>query len=395
MPSAVVLMIDGLGAKHLGPYGNTWVETQAFNELAVESLLIERLYLPSERRDDVYEAWWQRGSEDLLDQLNQQGTHTQILTDDEALWDLPATAKFAQQDRIGSPEGVRLADDWQDTHTAHFFAQAIQAIEEQEKDSLLWLHFRGFLNPWDAPYAYRQQFVDEDDPDATGSAQVPRLTLDEGYDPDTLHEIQCAHAGQVLLLDECLDVLHQVFSKTAAERQAMLLVSSPAGFPLGEHLQVGSAEAGGSLYHEALSVPGVIRYPDGHFAMRREAALTEVRDLSECLSSWLLHHQVKPTWSQRDHSFLRQGNSYLLRTPTWHVMLRQLTDNSEQDLETAELYLQPDDYNEVNDVSDRCKPVVLAAREWLIERLAAASGNHTALDSDADPIPSILLDPPS
>ena len=385
MPSAVVVAVDGLGSKHLGPYGNTWVETPAFNRLATEALLIDGLYVPSPDRIATYQSWWQVEGQHLIQQLGGQGIHTQLLTDEASLWDQSLVAPFAQQDTIETPEGVHLANEWQETHTAHFFAQAIQAIESLEDGTLLWLHFRGFHSPWDAPYAYREQFVDEEDPDATGSAQVPSLTLDHNYDPDTLHEIQCAHAGQVVLLDECLAVMHSVLARAAARQDTLLMVSSTGGFPLGEHLQVGYQQSG-SLYHESLSVPALIRYPDGHLSMQRRQTLGEMQDLAECLRDWLVHHQIKPNWPEREFSISRHGNSWLLRTSVWHVLLNQLSESVEQDMQAAELYLQPDDQNEVNDVSDRCEAVVVAGRDFVRAWIDASAGS-------LPPLPAVLLEP--
>ena len=37
---AVVLVIDRLGAGYLGPFGNTWIDTPCFNQLASQSLLV-------------------------------------------------------------------------------------------------------------------------------------------------------------------------------------------------------------------------------------------------------------------------------------------------------------------------------------------------------------------
>ena len=39
--SAVVLVMDRLGAGWLGPYGNTWLDTPNFNRLAARSVLCE------------------------------------------------------------------------------------------------------------------------------------------------------------------------------------------------------------------------------------------------------------------------------------------------------------------------------------------------------------------
>ena len=390
MPSAVVLAIDGLGSKFLGPYGNTWIETPAFNQLAAESLLIDGLFVPSTDRLHVCDSWWNQQPTNLLHQRHAADIHTRLLTDERAIWDGPQARLFAQQDQItASSNGVRLAEDWQETQTAKFFAQAIQAIEEMDDNSLLWLHFRGFQSPWDAPYEYRQQFVDEDDPDASGSAQVPGLHLDANYDPDALHEIQCAYAGQVVLLDECLAVLLAVMEGVATTNDAMLLVTSTGGFPLGEHLTVGCRDA--QLYHESLAVPALLRYPQGQLAMKRGRGLAEVPDMAHALNDWLLDGQIARPRMDRAFSVFHQVESaattqpsWLLRTPAWHARFSQLTDDREQDLGRAELYLQPDDQNEVNDVSDRCENVVDAGREFLLQWSHAGGISK---------LPEILLDP--
>lgn len=383
MPSAVVLAIDGLGAKHLGPYGNTWIETPAFNRLATDSLLLDGLYASQPDQQQTCERWWGYGPDGLMKTLNEHGIHTQLLSDEPELFDYPAAAPFAQQDKLEPPQGVHLAHEWDETHTANFFAQAIQAIENAPPNHLLWLHSRGFQNPWDAPYGYRQQFVDEDDPDATGSSQVPSLQLDADYDPDTLHEIQCAFAGQVVLVDQCLAVLQSVIRDIAKQQDVLFMVSATRGFPLGEHLQVGYQPTD-LLYHEQLAVPALIRYPNGEMAMKRRGNLAEFHDLGECLGRWLLQNRPSTDWNQRQYSVCRAGDRYLLRTPAWHIKFNQLSNDREQDLKTAELYLKPDDQNEVNDVSDRCEPVVDAGREFL---LAAETSE------DVRAVPEILLDP--
>ena len=118
--------------------------------------------------------------------------------------------------------------------------------------------------------------------------------------------------------------------------------------------------------------------------MQRKRRLAEVGDLADCLKDWLVRHEIKPTWPDRSYSVCRQKDSWLLRTPVWHVKFKRLTDDRESDLRAAELYLQPDDQNEVNDVSDRCVDVVDAGRRLLLQ-----------LESDeiiAEP-PNELLEP--
>ena len=58
MPNLVVLVLDGLQPAYLGPYGNTWVNTPAWNHLAAESLLLERCWLDAPELADFYRAAW-------------------------------------------------------------------------------------------------------------------------------------------------------------------------------------------------------------------------------------------------------------------------------------------------------------------------------------------------
>ena len=224
MPGAVVLVLDGLGAKHLGPYGNTWIETRAFNRLATESLLIDGLYAPCCDRRRLLSALGGDEQNYLVRSASLRGMHTQLLTDDRDLLDDPLVADFSHQDEVEMLESVEVADAWDHTHAARFFAQAIQLIEQAPDDSLTWLHTSGLTHRWDAPLEYRQMFVEEDDPEPSHAAQVPRLHLDADFDPDTVHSMQCAYAGQVVLIDQCLSGLLSVLRPLAAERNWMFLV---------------------------------------------------------------------------------------------------------------------------------------------------------------------------
>ena len=58
LPIAIVLVVDRLGAGFLGPYGNTWVETQHCNRLASQSLLCEFAFSDSSSLEAVYRSYW-------------------------------------------------------------------------------------------------------------------------------------------------------------------------------------------------------------------------------------------------------------------------------------------------------------------------------------------------
>lgn len=397
MTRVVVLAIDGLGSKYLGPYGNTWIETLAFNELAADSLLVHGMYAPFAEADKTVEALWNGGlsiagsaspspSESMLDVAHSRGCHTSLLTDDADLLDTKLAAAFAEQLEVDASAGIKLANEWDETHTAQFFAQAIDSISRLDDNALLWIHSRGLSNSWDAPYEFRAQFAEEDDPEPSGSAQVPSLTLDASYDPDTLHEIQCAFAGQIALLDRCLGVLVSVLQSEAQD--VLFVLTSPRGFPLGEHFQVGWSKP--TLHQELLSIPLLVRFPQRKFALRRQTGLYEVNDLVRFLSrslgetpsdgDWL--NSLSASANDRLYSVSRGVHDWLLRTPVWQLRIANLG----QSTETAELYLKPDDQNEVNDVADRCVGVVEAGRAFLNKLIEGKT-----LPDDEE-IPEILLE---
>ena len=385
MPRAVVLVIDGLGARHLGPYGNTWIETPAFNYLAAESLVFDRVCAPSADPWKSLDALWRGrsalgcevdglGEADLLSWLGKQEISTQIMTDDPELLDLDLAANFTVQSDVPAASGVTLTELWDETHAARFFAQAVSLVEEMEENSLLWLHTRGLGNPWDAPYEFRAQFADEEDPEPSGSAQVPCLLLDQNYDPDTLHEIQCSLAGQIVLLDQCLGVLLSVIQ--SAPRDTLFLLTSLRGFPLGEHLRVGFENP--ALFQELLHVPLIVRYPDGRSAMSRDGSLAELCDTARVLVEWF-GKQSPVEQVVRSFSLSEADNETLLRTPFWHVRL----PHPETEVEPT-LYLKPDDQNEVNDVASRCRDVMHQARQFVDE---LQKGDRSTA------VPDVLLEP--
>src|SRR3954468_2411615 len=56
--SAVVVVIDRLGAGWIGPYGNTWLDTPNFNRLAARSVLCETVIADSPDLGGAYRGYW-------------------------------------------------------------------------------------------------------------------------------------------------------------------------------------------------------------------------------------------------------------------------------------------------------------------------------------------------
>ena len=119
--------------------------------------------------------------------------------------------------------------------------------------------------------------------------------------------------------------------------------------------------------------------------MKRRSGLAEFSDLAECLEQWILHEQWWDTTEERSFSVSRLDEQWLLRTPFWQMTFPRLDSQFESASEGAELYLKPDDQNEVNNVADRCPDVLRAGFELLLEFRSTANRELA--------VPAQLLEP--
>lgn len=420
MKNVVVVSIDRLGAGYLGPYGNTWIETPGFNRLASRSLLLETVIAESPDLASTFRSYWTgrhaldlgRGDRDdsLTARLREFGCRTTLVSDEPEVLQHPLAAAFEERVPVQSPDRTSAARDESETGMAGLFAVACERIASlggsaHAAPSLLWIHSRGMNAAWDAPYALRSQFADEDDPDPPTFVAPPSRELPESFDPDELLGCQQAYAGQVVLADLCLGALFDALEASPAAAETLLIVTSPRGFPLGEHGAIGAC--GDRLYGEVLQAPMLLRFPDGSFASRRSQALVQPGDLGVTVASWLgtdgaaerrygrnLLSQVAgdehtfrqavcstagPSLSSEPSSPPPEGE-HSIRTPAWFMR---------RSGEGGQLYVKPDDRWEVNEVSDRCADVA--------EQLTAALEAYvTALQSGGndpvEPLPAVLLE---
>src|SRR5687768_3020986 len=104
--SAVVLVIDRLGAGHLGPWGNTWLQTPQFNRLAAQSLVCETTLADSPDLSSALRAFWTgrhaleppaEQSPSLPARAREQGAQSLLITDERLVSEHPLAADFGDQ----------------------------------------------------------------------------------------------------------------------------------------------------------------------------------------------------------------------------------------------------------------------------------------------------------
>lgn len=374
--SAVVICVDGVGASSLGPYGNTWIETPAFNRLASHSILMEYLLADSPNLNRVYRAWL-KGLHALSDvdhhpslvsRLSAADVRTVVVTDDKTQdW----------QDHFGGsvqlagiePHFASLAaDDINQTEMARFFSEATRQLAVVQEPTLFWLHARGMYGAWDAPAEFRERFVDDEDPPPPDFVEPPNYQLPESFDPDERLGVAQAYAGQISLLDICLDAFLKSVDEFLLPADTLLIFTSARGFPLGEHGRIGLCDA--ALYSELSHVPLLIRLPDEEGAGQRFQNIAQCSDLHATLEDWFELPTGEVTRCGRSLLSLGRGEEFqdvqwaftvaagqsAIRTPAWYYRFDPSTKRDE-------LYAKPDDRWEVNEVANLRSDIVALLRD--------------------------------
>jgi hypothetical protein len=393
----VVLVIDRLGASWLGPYGNTWLETPHASRLAASALLCEAVVADSPDLVTAYAGYWTgrhaltppaRGATPLAQLAAAAGLHSLLLTDEEQVATHPLAASFAEIRHIETPPRSAAADSLAETGLFQLTATAIEALSDAARPSLVWIHARGLAGAWDAPLEYRNRLADLDDPEPPAIVDPPSRVLAENYDPDELLGLTQAYAGQVAAVDEGLGLLLDALDEQEWSGDALLIVTSPRGYPLGEHRRVGAADE--ALYAELLQVPLLVRFPQRAGALLRTQAIVQPAAVYDTiaggaldLSRLIAGESIAPA----DTAVAIHGHERSIRTPAW--FLRESPGGEPGDPPRRELFAKPDDRFEVNEVASRCgeECELLAAR--LDEFEAAARAGTLA---ELPPLAELLAD---
>ena len=371
----------------VGAYGNSWIRTAALDQLASQSFLFDQAFVDRPQLASLYRAYWLGAHAALDDQplssaptlpqlLTAGGVHAALMTDDPEVAQLPAAAEVAERLLVESPAAEQMAGEVSETALARIFAAASQWLASAPQPFCLWIHARAMGGPWDAPFAMREQFADEEDPDPPKFVAVPDYWLPDEFDPDEVLGIKHAYAGQVAALDQCLGAFLDQFDQGSLAADTQLTLLSARGFPLGEHRRVGPCDE--ALYNETTQLTWMMRFPDQLGKLARSQALVQPADLPATLLQWLGLDYTSLTDGRacsllsiigesadalRDRALMVSLHDRAIRTPAWH--LRQPINAA------VELYAKPGDRWEVNEVASLLPEIVVG-----LEAALADSGQH-------------------
>ena len=380
--SVIVLTVDGLNPFMLGLYGNTMLETPAFDQLASCGVTFDFAFSHSCELGPAMERM-------LRGEHGVSGVSVTEMTDGRSVFvtDCDVAAQQAQKARFETiidiaPPALERAEEIEQTRAALFFSAAIEAVEQMEPGDLLWLHFSGLSAAWDAPLEQRMQFTSQDDPAPYGLVQPPEQMFDEAVDdPDLLVSLQHALMAQVAIIDQLLGVFLQFIQTQEIASTSRLIITSPRGYALGGgHIGIGK-----SLVGESVHVPLIVLDPgEKRFVNCRSHALIQNSIVNRFIEMWCSQESADDDSSTDEEGlsnsqivermcgeifmdeqsapiFYAGANQQAVQNRFWKLIG---TQKSEHEVSWG-LFVKPDDRWDTNDVSTRCPQIVRELQETL------------------------------
>lgn len=401
--NVVVFVIDRLHAGFLGAYGNTWIETPAFDRWAADSCVFSHYLIDTPDLGRLYRSYWSglhamcsrpgadAGRPILPALLRNGGLTAALVTDDATLAQANMANEFDECVLVEPCWQPELAADVSQSQMARGTMAALEWLERAKGPFLLWCHLASLGRTWDAPALLREMYRQEGDPPAFPEADPPERRLNAEADPDEAWAAAITYAAQVTVLDQCLGAFDEFFRGSRLAADTALVLTAARGFPLGEHGCIGPCDQ--SLYGELVQAPLMIRLPDGSGALQRRFDLVEPCDVWATVLSLagIEGRPDSPTAidltpiirgegsATRDRLCVVGAGQQAIRTPAW--FFRQAAG--------CELYVKPDDFWEANNVAVRCPEIVECLGDALVEFDQAVQHGRA---TDLPPLPRALVE---
>jgi arylsulfatase A-like enzyme len=361
---ALVLNIPALHLGYLACYGNEWIETPHFDQLAAESVVFDQHFA-----DCPGVSGEQRTSWTGRYQFPPAPEHVHPNSEDLPTLDgLLAAAKIACV-RIERPGKRKADDDGEATALEQMLHRCRDALDQVagQEHWLVWVDWPALTPPWDVPEQYLHPYFPEEQ-DEDGEAPRPWLDPDWGpisvNDDIDLERLQNTYAAAVSHVDAHLGLLREELKERGLTEELLLCITAQCGLALGEHGVMGDCRPW--LHEEVIHVPLIVRLPAGAQAGRRVSALTQPVDLlptfleafGQPVPAAVHGHNLWPLLRGQAEQVrayacagrrMEAATEYALHTPEWGFLLPEGT-TVELPPRGLQLYVKPDDRWEVNNV---------------------------------------------
>ncbi len=389
---AVVIVVEGVGAMMLGPYGSSTSTTPALNRLAASGLLLDQCFVDSFSLPDQMRSLWTGQHANgfattwsVWKAWQDSGIPAQLITDSPEIAALAQQYEVPQVTLVNVTSATEAAESAEQCNLMQVFAAAMEILAAEETTGVVWIHSQGLRHAWDAPVELREAMIDPEDPSPPTEVHCPEIELDEDSDPDLALGWSQVAAAQLAVLDEAIDALEQTIAARQDAAEWTWLFCTLGGIPLGEHHTLGLAQQVG--YIEEVAVAAIIRTPQNSIVSVRRAELCQLPDLPITLMHAMNLPANLEVWGrsqllagpplqsiawakEQSIAFMESTEHCWLRTPAWSLLLTS---------ESQELYVKPDDRWEVNNIADRGSDIAAMLIELVpqVRQAVANSQRHT------------------
>ncbi len=393
--SCLWLLLDGLSANYLAPFGTNWMETPSLNRLVAESQTIEQATADSIDLPTGVASFLSGihstgvsghpQQHQLRALLGRAAIERLLITDDvSSVRQANSLTEWDEVIEIDMNPSVNAAESIDQTHLAACFAQVMNELPRRAAPYFCVVLLTSLSKIWDAPYAMREKYVEEDDPLPPQDVIpiVAQFAAGEA-DPDELLGISRAYAAQIELLDQCLGVLWNELQQLGLLDNMLFGLTATRGYPLGEHGTVGHRR--GLVHGEATRVPLIVRIPNSEMASARHHALAQPSFALPTVMDWFELNGMESKVCFRESLW---GVLNQLSSPSTKYLA--LFDDAAQAIWTRywmladsagvkKLYVKPDDRWEVNDVGDR-RPHVVKLLSDLLNQCRQCMAENRSID---------------
>jgi arylsulfatase A-like enzyme len=248
----IVVTLDRLPARLLACYGNEWVETPGFDQLAARSTVCDQHFAELPGPAGPSHPWWtgqlefftsgddasSAGAEGAtVSALVEAGVNCRLLT--ERIEGLPLDA-FSSWERVEAATGLDV--DHSETPIARLVQRALEVAGEfdgqadESSNELLWLHSAGVPSPWLPPRFFAELYlneleeeeVEEEWDENTGKTLIPEFDP-EASEEDPEPEVEFDSSG---ILDDLATnpaMVESLLSDAGSSDEPEADVSTPQG----------------------------------------------------------------------------------------------------------------------------------------------------------------------
>lgn len=351
-PNVVLITLDTVRADYMGAYGNSWIQTPWFDQLAKEGVLFEHAYTPMATTTPAHASiltgilpyahgciandYHLAGAVPQLPQLfKQNGYYTGAAVSAYHLnGKVSGLGKwFDRYEEVNMGwQAMGIRDTYTLTRDAEVTTNAAVSIMESAQDDpfFVWIHYYDAHSPYQAIGDYHKKYYPGDP--AGGPSFMESVLFHRVWNEDFVHWMRPYHdidyfrkeyGAEISYVDSFLGQIKEALKRLRIDENTLILIAADHGENLGDH---GIVFDHWTMYNSDIHVPMIFWWPGRIPQGMRIAEPVSLVDLAPTVLDLVLEDEtgveavmdgisLAPYWSdaserERDRILVSQGLLY-------------------------------------------------------------------------------------